>query len=134
MKGPGRAGVLGRLRLLPPAPSAYDILASVAIQITHAQPMSEPNRAGNDLPGRTRLADRVHFPRLRGIAAGREPGHLPFVVLAFGLPAHHQHSMAITEKVGIKRRLVAGAMPDLVPGPVARVSFGVFVPSGRLAG
>ena len=65
------------------------------------------------------------------IAARREPGHLAFVVLALGLPAHDEHAMAVAEEVGIERRLVAGAMPDLVLGPMARLALGVFVPERR---
>ena len=42
--------------------------------------------------------------------------------------------MAVAEEVGIERRLVAGAVPDLVLGPVARLALGVFVPEGRHAG
>ena len=112
MKSPGRGAVAARLGLFPPAARADHIPASVAVQVAHAEPVRETIRAGDDLAGTAGLAHRVHFPGLRAILARREPGHLALVVLALGLPAHHQHAMAVPEQVGIERRFVAGAGPD----------------------
>ena len=94
---------------------------AVAVQVADAEAVREPEGAGDGLAGAARLADRVHLPGLGRVAAGREPGHLAFVVLALGLPAHDQHAVAVAEEVGVERRLVAGAVPDLVLGPVARL-------------
>ena len=87
---------------------------AVAVQVADAQAVREPEGAGDGLARAARLADRVHLPGLRRVAAGREPGHLAFVVLALGLPAHDEHAVAVAEEVGVERRLVAGAVPDLV--------------------
>src|SRR6185312_13806356 len=75
-----------------------------------------------------------HFPGLCRVLAGREPGHLAFVVLALGLPPHDEHPPAVAEQIGVEGSLVAGAVPDLMSGPVARLSFRVFVPDRGNAG
>ncbi len=113
---PGLSGPTGGCSHQPPVQITS---AAVAVDVADAEAVREPKGAGDDLAGAARLADRVHLPRLDGIAAGCEPGHLAFVVLALGLPAHHEHAMAVAEKIGVERRLVAGAVPDLVLRPVA---------------
>src|SRR5262249_26324067 len=77
--------------------------------------------------GRT---DRVHLPGLGGVAPRGEPGHLALVVLPLRLPAHDQHAPAVAEEVDVERGLVAGAVPDLVLGPVARLAPGILGPVG----
>src|SRR5207302_6334968 len=90
--------------------------------------------AGHRLAGSARLADRVHLPVLRRILAWREPGHLPFVLLALGLPAHDQDALAGAEQVEVLGRLVAGTVPDRVLLPQAGPAHGILVPVARLAG
>ena len=130
----GVVALAARFGLFPPAAGADHVVAAVAVEVADAQAVRELEGAGDGLAGAAGLADRVHLPGLRRVAAGREPGHLAFVVLALGLPAHDQHALAVAEQVGVERRLVAGAVPDLVLGPVARLALGVFVPVGGLAG
>jgi hypothetical protein len=65
---------------------------------------------------------------------GREPGHLPLIVFALGLPAHHQHALALAVQVGIQRRLVAGRVPDFMLLPGAGLVLRVLVPVARRTG
>ena len=71
---------------------------------------------------------------LRRVAAGLEPGHLAFILLALGLPAHDQNATAVAEQIGVQGGFIAGAGPDFVPGPVALLAPGVFVPEAATPG
>src|ERR1051326_4616131 len=81
-----------------------------------------------------RLADGVYFPGGGSIFAWREPGHLTFVILVLGLPAHDQHALAVAEQIEVLRRLVTGAVPDLALFPQALLLARIFVPVAGRAG
>src|SRR5262245_30183197 len=138
---------VGDLRgLFPPASGADHVEPAVAVDVADAQAMRELLRAGDLLPGAgdrfailhhrrdAWLADRVHGPRLGRILARFKPRHLPFVTLAFGLPAHDDDTLTVAEQVDVLRSLVAGAVPDfvLLPKSIA-VLTGILIPGERLA-
>src|SRR5437899_597897 len=131
MKFPRLAVVF--FRLLPPALGRDHILAAIPVDVADAQAVREFERAGNGVPWRARRTDRMHYPRLRGIASGREPGHLTLILFTLWLPTHDEHALTGTEQVSIERRFITGAVPNFVLLPMSRGAPGVLVPVARLA-
>src|SRR5262249_48834834 len=97
-------------RLLPPTAGTDYIEPAIAVDVADSQTMREPAGSRDFLARLTRLADRVHFPQLRRIFAGREPAHLSLILLPWRLGAHDQDALTVAEQIDELGRFVTGAV------------------------